>query len=177
MRSAVAGADVAISNSGGVRRDLLAGPLTYGHVYEAMPFDNRLVRITLTGAQLRQVFANNFSQAAGIAAGRIPVSGVRVEGRCESGVLRVTIVRDWGVPVRDDEVLAVVTSDFIAIGGSGVLAPLGTVNYTDVPGPPMRDAMVEVLRKRGGRLRTEELLNPNSPRIIYPADLPARCAA
>jgi len=79
--------------------------------------------------------------------------------------------------VRDDEVLVVVTNDFIAMAGNGFLTPLGTVNYTDVPGPPMREAMVEVLRKRGGSLRTEELLNPNSPRIIYPADLPARCAA
>ena len=100
-----------------------------------------------------------------------------MEGRCESGVLRVAIVRDTGRVVRDDDVLVVVTSDFIATASDGFLSPLGTVKYTDAPGPTMRDAMVEALRKRGGSLRGDELLNPNSPRIVYPADLPARCAA
>ena len=99
MRASVKGADVAISNSGGVRADLPAGPLTYGRFYEAMPFDNRLVRVTLTGAQLRQVFASNFTRPTLV---RIGVSGLHVEGRCESGALRVIIARDSGVAIRDD---------------------------------------------------------------------------
>jgi 2',3'-cyclic-nucleotide 2'-phosphodiesterase (5'-nucleotidase family) len=174
MRASVPGADLALSNSGGVRTDLPAGPLTYGRFFEAMPFDNRLVRVTLTGAQLRQVFANNFRVATSV---RIPVSGVRVEARCQGGALRVVIIRDSGAPVGDDEHLAVATSDFVALGGDGILAPIGVVNYTDVAGPGMRDAMVEQLRRRGGRLRSDDLTSPERPRIVYPADLPARCAA
>ena len=174
MRASIKGTDVAISNSGGVRADLPAGPLTYGRFYEAMPFDNRLVHTTLTGAQLRQVFASNFTRPTLV---RIGVSGVRVEGRCESGALRVVIARDSGIAIRDDESLSIATSDFIALGGDEILAPLGRVKYTDVPGPGMRDAMVEELRRRGGRLRAEELLNPSRPRVVYPSDLPARCAA
>ena len=174
MRVSVPGTDLALTNNGGVRADLPAGPLTYGRFYEAMPFDNRLVRIALTGAQLRQVFAHNFTQATGI---RIPVSGVRVEGRCEDGTLRVTIVRDSGVPVRDDESLAVVTSDFLALGGDEILTPLGALSYMDVPGPGMRDVMADRLRKQGGRLRSEDLLNSNRARILYPPEMPARCAA
>jgi hypothetical protein len=37
--------------------------------------------------------------------------------------------------------------------------------------------MVEQLRRRGGRLRSDDLTSPERPRIVYPADLPARCAA
>ncbi|MEO5741906.1 MAG: 5'-nucleotidase C-terminal domain-containing protein, partial [Vicinamibacterales bacterium] len=174
MRASVSGADVAISNSGGVRADVPAGPLTYGLFYEAMPFDNRLVRITLTGGQLKRVFANNFTHST---SARLPVSGVRVEGRCEAGALRVTIIRESGAQIGDDERLALVTNDFVAMGGNGILTPLGAVNYADVPGPGMRDAMVDQLRKRGGRIRSGDLLNPSRPRIVYPPTLPACCAA
>ena len=48
------GADVAINNNvrGGLRADLPQGPLTLGRLYDAFPFDNRLVTVTLTGAEL-----------------------------------------------------------------------------------------------------------------------------
>ena len=50
LLAAVPGADIAINNSGGgLRADLPAGPLTYGSVFEVMPFDNLLVRLRLTG--------------------------------------------------------------------------------------------------------------------------------
>lgn len=173
MRQAAPASDAAITNSGGVRRDLPAGPLTYGAFFEAIPFDNRLVSLTITGAQLRRVFENNFRQTTV----RLPVSGLRVRSGCESGALRVTLVRDSGAPVRDDERLVIVTGDFIALGGDNILTPLGEVGYTDLPGPGMRDAMVEQLKKRGGRLRSSDLLNPQQPRIVYPPVMPARCAA
>jgi 5'-nucleotidase len=173
MRQAVPGSDVALTNNGGVRKNLPPGPLTYGRFFEAMPFDNRLVSLTLTGAQLGRIFENNFQQGG---TSRIPVSGVRVTGRCESGALRVRIVRDSGAPVRDNEQLTVITNDFIALGGNDILTPLGNVGYTDLPGPGMRDAMVELLRKHGGRLKASDLLNPQQARIVYPPTLPAQCA-
>jgi 2',3'-cyclic-nucleotide 2'-phosphodiesterase (5'-nucleotidase family) len=172
MRASVPGSDVAMSNSGGVRADLAAGPLTYGRFYEAMPFDNRLVEIRLTGAQLKKVFENNFAQALV----GIPVSGIRVIGRCESGALHVALVRLSGAQVRDDESLEVVTNDFIASGGDRILSPLGDLQSTDVPGQAvMRDAMVAQLRKRGGHLKDRQLLNAKRPRIAYPGKPPIQC--
>src|SRR4030095_12373829 len=41
------GADVALSNGGSLRTDLLPGPLTYGSIYELYPFDNRIVTLRL----------------------------------------------------------------------------------------------------------------------------------
>ena len=62
-RAGAPGADVAINNtSGGLRADLPAGPLTYGGVFEVMPFDNLLVTLRLTGRALRQVFAASVGQ-------------------------------------------------------------------------------------------------------------------
>ena len=45
-------ADVAIMNNGGIRADLPAGPVSYGALFEVQPFQNRLVRLTVSGAEL-----------------------------------------------------------------------------------------------------------------------------
>ena len=42
-------------NNGGIRADLAAGPLTYGQLFTVMPFQNQMVSVTVTGAQLREV--------------------------------------------------------------------------------------------------------------------------
>ena len=41
-------------NPGGVRADILAGPVTYGEAFTMQPFGNNLTTITLTGAQLHE---------------------------------------------------------------------------------------------------------------------------
>ena len=45
--------DAALVNNGGIRADLAAGPLTFGQLFTVMPFQNRMVSVTVTGAQLR----------------------------------------------------------------------------------------------------------------------------
>src|SRR5437899_11218839 len=50
----VAKADVAIVNNGGIRADLAAGTATYGDLYRVMPFQNRMLRLTVKGDVLRQ---------------------------------------------------------------------------------------------------------------------------
>lgn len=57
------GAQLAFTNPGGVRADLLApaggGPVTYGQLYAAQPFGNTLVVKTMTGAQVKAVLEQN----------------------------------------------------------------------------------------------------------------------
>jgi 5'-nucleotidase len=48
-------ADIALMNPGGLRSDLLAGPVTWGDVLTLHPFANRLVTLDMTGAQLLAV--------------------------------------------------------------------------------------------------------------------------
>lgn len=47
------GADIALQNAGGVRIDIPAGDITVGTVYTLLPFKNLLVRMTLTGAEVK----------------------------------------------------------------------------------------------------------------------------
>jgi 5'-nucleotidase len=61
------GAQVALTNPGGVRTDLRAsgadGVVTYADAFSVQPFGNSLVTLTLTGAQLRQLLEEQWSSA------------------------------------------------------------------------------------------------------------------
>ncbi len=48
-------ADIALINGGGVRTDMAVGPVSVKDVHAILPFKNTLVRLTLTGAQLKAV--------------------------------------------------------------------------------------------------------------------------
>ena len=47
------------NNSGGVRKDIPAGKVTYGMVYEAFPFDNEIVIMKVTGDQIYEMLNAN----------------------------------------------------------------------------------------------------------------------
>jgi 2',3'-cyclic-nucleotide 2'-phosphodiesterase (5'-nucleotidase family) len=169
-RAAARGSDAAIVDGGGVRVDLPQGPLTYGGFFEAMPFDDRLTTVSITGAQLRQVFASNFEQTIV----NIDISGIRVSGRCEGGGLRIDLVRDSGKVVQDKERLTIAMDDFVSTGGDRILSPLGDLPSTDL-GKLARDAMVAQLRRRGGHLSASQFLDAKQPRVSYPGPRPIHC--
>jgi 2',3'-cyclic-nucleotide 2'-phosphodiesterase (5'-nucleotidase family) len=196
MRAARPGADVAITNGGGLRADLPAGELTYGALYKAMPFDNRFARVRLTGEQLTRVIAANMVSESGI----FSLSGVRVEAACRGGELVVSLRRENGRRVRPRDRIVLVTSDFLASGGDQMLAdidlPDGAIEFEE--GEPIRDAIAGALRARGGTapgsprtpwnqaigrlfaggtLRGDDrrLYDPRAPRIALPGPRPLRC--
>jgi 5'-nucleotidase len=173
-RAGAPGADVSINNtSGGLRADLPAGPLTYGAVFEVMPFDNRLVTFHLSGAELRKVLATQISRSAAL----VGISGVHARVTCERGAVNVGMLRPDGAPIADNERLLIATSDFLATGGDGIFVPVtpavGFAIVRDVG--LVRDVVVDSLRKRGGTLREEQLVDPSNPRWTLPGKAPVMC--
>jgi 5'-nucleotidase len=166
-------ADVALTNGGGLRADLAAGPLTYGRLYEAMPFDNRFAFVTLDAGQLADLIAANLTSSRGI----LSLSGIEARARCAGGELAVELRRPGGARIRRGEQLVVATSDFLASGGDAAFARLdlaeGAVELED--GEPIRDAMAEQLVRRGGSLDPENLLDRDKPRLVYPGSRPVKC--
>ena len=84
LRAAVPGADVAAINNAarGLRADLPEGPLTFGRLYDVFPFDNRVARITLSGAELGRWLAGEIAQGR---RGWLGISGVDVRASCRGG--------------------------------------------------------------------------------------------
>lgn len=110
-------ADVAIMNDGGIRTDIAAGPVTWGELFEVQPFANRLVKLQLTGAQLRTAIEH-------VVRGRVPgahVSGLVVDydPDAEPGQRVHEMRLANGDVVNDTVVYAVTANDFMAEGGDG----------------------------------------------------------
>lgn len=144
-------ADISIHNvAGGIRADLPAGPLTFGEVYEIMPFDNRVVILDMSGADLRRIMqaqAQKPSRRAGF-------SGMQVFVDCSAQPPDLRMVLDDGREISDEDALRISTNDFLATLGDGILAPgmpEGGYRYADDP-RLTRDLLVEWFRQRGGHL-------------------------
>lgn len=170
MRAARPGSTVAVINGGGIRAGLPAGPLTYGRLYETFPFDNAFASLRLNAGEFRALLGRSFSHGGSL----ISLSGLRVLARCKAGKLDVTLTRPDGAKVRDVEPLTVLSTDFLATGGDGFFS--GSAATVEI-GAPVRDAMADGLRARGGTLdpRDRELFDPGHPRIDLPGEVPVRC--
>jgi len=174
LLGSVAGADLAINNTGGgIRADLPHGPLLYGSLFEAFPFDNLVVSLRLSGAELRKVFASALQQRGGL----FGVSGIRVRAECSAGTLAVTLLRASGDAIRNDERVVVATTDFLALGGDGIFAPVIPAGGFPIAAdaPLARDLVAEWLKRRGGRMREDELVSVGNPRWVFPGALPVDC--
>jgi 5'-nucleotidase/UDP-sugar diphosphatase len=102
-------AHAAITNAGGLRQDVEAGPLRLRDIVSALPFNNYLLVVDMTGAELREVIGNPESI----------VGGVTYTWHDEpQGARIVNAVFDReGKPIPDDARLKVVVNDFMYRGG------------------------------------------------------------
>ncbi|HYQ40325.1 MAG TPA: 5'-nucleotidase C-terminal domain-containing protein [Polyangiaceae bacterium] len=176
LRESVTGADVAILNGGSLRADLPAGQLSYGQLFEAMPFDNLVAKIRLTGAELKSVLATHLQHDAH---GLISLSGMRVNARCGKAGLELKLTRENGRVVSDRETLLLATSDYLATGGDGLFDPLSLSPQRielDTNGT-FRDALARSL-KRHPRLspRDPAIFDPAHPRLDLGSPRPMICA-
>ena len=116
-------ADVAIMNGGGIRSGRVFAPgaqITRRDVLAELPFDNKLVLLEITGAELKAAIENGLSQLPN-AGGRFPqVSGMTVEATISRPPgSRVTSIRVGDQPLDDNRTYRVATNDFLARGSDG----------------------------------------------------------
>lgn len=173
MLVAQPGAQIAMTNGGGLRADIPAGELTYGQLYAAIPFDNRFALVHVEGRHIRQLVVANLQHRRGI----LSWSGLTAKARCSDGSLDVQIeVR--GEPLDDNRPYTLVTSDFLASGEDGLLGPLklppSAIAVTDVT---IRDGIAAVLRGMSGqRIAIQPRAKGGQRRVDYAGKRPVRCS-
>ncbi len=168
-------AHVALTNGGGLRADLPAGELTYGAFYEAMPFDNRFAHVDVKGAHIRRLISTNLQRGGAI----LSWGGLTAKARCKAGKLELDVTVA-GKPLDDNASYKLVTSDFLASGGDGLIGrlklPEGSVVLTN---DIIRDVLAEYLRKQKGTPRATidptKLLGPTLKRMDYEGSRPVEC--
>jgi 2',3'-cyclic-nucleotide 2'-phosphodiesterase (5'-nucleotidase family) len=102
-------AQVALTNAGGLRQDIEAGPLRLRDVVSALPFNNYLLVVDMTGAELKTVLENPESV----------VGGMTFHYHDEVASRRVVtrlLDRD-GKEIADGQKIKVIINDFMYRGG------------------------------------------------------------
>jgi 2',3'-cyclic-nucleotide 2'-phosphodiesterase (5'-nucleotidase family) len=108
-----AGADVAFLNSGGIRKDLPAGPVSKGDLMSILPFDGQLCTFRVTGAQLRQILQADASAAVTKSHGILQVSGLTYSWRRKGDAAEVVDVTVDGKKLEPERSYLIATSDFL----------------------------------------------------------------
>jgi 5'-nucleotidase len=148
LREAVPGADIAAINDAarGLWADLPDGPMTFGRLYDVFPFDNRIVRITLSGADLGRWLVSEIRQGR---RGMLGISGVDVRASCLADGLHVDLLRTAGRPIHDEDRLLAVTIGAPTLSGSlASPAPLGGIGPTG-NAPVVREVVEDWFRRLG----------------------------
>ena len=107
-------ADLAITNSGGIRDELATTTLRVGDLYRVLPFRNTLVTVTLTGLELAKYLDTVTAIAPG-AGGYAQTRQLTVVPG-ETGLARYRIN---GSPLMANRDYVLVTNSFAARGGDG----------------------------------------------------------
>ena len=129
--------EVALQNGGGVRVDILAGPITVGDAYKLLPFSNTLVELTMSGAEIKRSLEESFDYALAEdgSTGAYPyASGLRWTAdrsrpfgqRIRNLEVNVRMSGGWS-PIDTDRRYKVVTNNYIA-GGKDGYRTLGAVS-------------------------------------------------
>jgi 5'-nucleotidase len=150
--------DIAFMNNGGIRAELRAGEITWGSLFEIQPFDNRLVAMRVSGAELRR-YLERLVDGNGVG---FHVSGATIEyaptARAGARVRRVMM--SDGRPLDDRRMYRVIMSDFMAGGGDG--AALSASTRVEELNVPVLDALIAHLRRmpEGMLVMTDALQAP-----------------
>jgi len=114
------GAEVAIINGGSIRTSIAQGKIEVQDIYAVLPFDNYLVAISLTGAQLKAALEHGVSRLEEPSGSFPQVSGLTFtySRRAPAGS-RVKDVTVGGRPLDPQKGYLVATVDFLAAGGDG----------------------------------------------------------
>jgi len=152
------GTQIAMMNNGGIRRPLPAGPITYETLFELQPFDNHLVTMRLSGADVRAAIEHAIREH-GVDA---QLSGVRAhyDPTAPRGSRLVAVELADGTPVSPTGMYSVTVNDFMATGGGGYTMFRDAADIVDT-GIVDLDALVEYIQRQPA-----PLVPPRDPRWL-----------
>ena len=137
---------LAITNAGGLRKSAIAaGELRASDIFELLPFENALIEIDLTGAQVKKLLQN-------LTGARDAQSGARIEYRWNAEnrpeFVNVTLVDASGLEQEIDPkgTYTIVTIDYLLKLASGNYAILQEGTNVTPLGVTIRDAIMDYVK-------------------------------
>ncbi|HSU89388.1 MAG TPA: 5'-nucleotidase C-terminal domain-containing protein [Terriglobia bacterium] len=136
---------IGIQNIGGIRARISKGQITWGNVFEVLPFYNTMVTLKLTGAQLKKTLERGLVPSVGVVA----ISGIRVQFDMKKpeGQRIVSLQLADGNLVEDSKLYSITTNDFVQVGGDGFTEFFKAMDVVDT-GIFLRDVLVDYIKAR-----------------------------
>ncbi len=110
--------DVAFLNSGGIRKNLDAGPVRKMDIYEILPFENKIVTFALTGRQLIKIAEINIGLERDSYQGSLQIGGLSYSWQDEAGKPKLVSVTVNGVAIDSNKVYSATSIDYVAKANS-----------------------------------------------------------
>jgi len=150
------GAEIAVQNTAGIRAVMRRGILKMRDVYQVMPFENTLVTLKMTGAQLVKLMEDNLRGGRA----QMQISGLTVRFRLSpDGKARDIALERGGKLVSPGDEFTVVTNNYLTSGGTGGGAFGGGRDIKDTM-LPLREYLIKDVRENS------PLKLPAGPRFI-----------
>jgi 2',3'-cyclic-nucleotide 2'-phosphodiesterase (5'-nucleotidase family) len=134
--------DFSLTNFGGIRAALPAGPVRRYDIYSIFPFENYVVILDLTGASVKKLFDS-------FASNKVEAMSYNVHLEIKGGVLINALID--GAQIDDSKIYRIATIDFLLGGGDNVVALKEAVAVEET-GLLIRDAIfykISELNKKG----------------------------
>ncbi|HNW45538.1 MAG TPA: bifunctional UDP-sugar hydrolase/5'-nucleotidase [Elusimicrobiales bacterium] len=133
------GTDAAFQNTAGIRAELRKGPVKMRDIYQVMPFENTLVKLTMTGDQIKKLMEDNIRGGRT----RLQLSGltVKVSGGKDGSPEVITLEKD-GREIAPGDKLTVATNNYLTTGGTGGKA-FNDAEKSEDTMKPIRDLLIK----------------------------------
>ncbi len=152
------GAEVGLYNTGGLRADITAGPVTKMDLFEVFPFGNQVVSFDLTGAELMSILLGNAIVTSEGDGGLIPISGATVTWREVLGAPELVTITVAGEPLDPERVYRCASNSYVVEQAERYLRGASPQHAT-----PLGRTVFEVAVQAAAE---GPLVAPEDPRIV-----------
>ena len=144
----VTGADLAITNGGGIRASIPQGSITKGHVITVLPFGNYIQTLAVPGWAIKESLENGVSDYPNRKGAFPQVGGItfKIDAGKPAGE-RVHSIKVQGKDLDLNKTYTLATNDFLAAGGDEYTA-LGKFPTTG-DYPALDEALIRYIQKLG----------------------------
>jgi 5'-nucleotidase len=172
-RASKQGVTIAITNGGGLRASISAGPVTAGDIVSVLPFQNTLSTFQLSGKDIVAALENGVSQVSD-GAGRFPqVAGLRFSfdrtvgpnsGRIKS--VEVQVGDGWQ-PIEADKPYLIASNNYMRAGGDGYAVLRDKARNAYDYGPDLAEVLTTYLQAhRPYQPHTDGRITDATPKIV-----------
>ena len=150
MRHAM-NSDFGMMNGGGIRDVLNAGDVTYGELYNILPFNNILEKLEIKGSDLYPILNAQISKTYG---GDFSVSGLRYTYDTKDYKVTSITLAD-GTPIDPNKTYTLTVNNFMATATSAKYATIGLYGKNPEIGPEDLEGLVDYVKYYQGDLPSE----------------------